>query len=77
MPKLSLSETIARDRNSVRTALQTAMTALDDWSCTYAPEFCDPKRVQEAKNRLSDQGTLYYIAATLAQCRKAMKENND
>jgi hypothetical protein len=67
---------IDKERNSVRTALQIAITALDDWTCTVAPEFCDPQRVAEALSRLMEGGTLSYIANTLEQCRKALKEDN-
>ena len=64
---------VYKDRESIQTALQSAIVALDDWACSYAPEMCDEERVKEAQARLSEYGTLYYIALTLEQCRKALK----
>jgi len=68
---------ISKDRKSLRTALQEAITALDDWTNVYAPELCDPERVKEAKARISEYGTLAYISIVLENCRKAIKEDND
>ena len=59
---------------SLRAALKTAIIALDDWTNTYAPEFCDEERVKQAQNRLTEYGTLYYIATVVKQCRDALKE---
>ena len=36
--------------------------ALDDWIATYAPQFSDPKHVEQARKRLMDNGgTLAYV----------------
>jgi len=58
---------------SLRTALKAAIIALDDWTNTYAPEFCDEERVKQAQNRLTEHGTLYYIATVVKQCSDALK----
>jgi len=60
--------------DALRNALKTAIIALDDWTNTYAPEFCDEERVKQAQNRLTEYGTLYYIATVVKQCRDALKE---
>ena len=36
--------------------------ALEDWIVTYASELSSPERVNQAVERFSDGGTLYYIA---------------
>jgi hypothetical protein len=60
------------DRRSKDTALQAAITALDDWTNLYAPEHCNPQRVAEAKERVGSVGTIAYIADVVAQCRAAL-----
>lgn len=45
-------------------ALKASTVALDDWVNVYAPDMCDEKRVAEAKARLNEGGTLWYIAVT-------------
>lgn len=68
-------EMIDKERNSTRTALQAAITALDDWTHTYAPEFCNPERVKEAEERVYSVGTIAYIADVVTQCRKALNQD--
>ena len=55
----------------VTSALDAAILALDDWINTYAPEFCDEVRVAEAKSRLYENGTLWYLANVVQQCSNA------
>ena len=44
-------------------ALVKSTQALDDWTSTYAEEFCDSERVMAAWRRIMDNGgTLAYIA---------------
>ncbi len=44
-------------------ALVKSTQALDDWTSTYAEEFCDSDRVTAAWRRITDNGgTLAYIA---------------
>src|SRR5271165_2627938 len=53
------------DNTKMREALEDAIVALDDWMNIYASEFCDADRVAEARKRLSQDGSLYYIATVL------------
>jgi len=62
-----------KDKEQVQKALSAAITALDDWTNVFASEFCDEARVEEAKNRLIEHGTVYYIATIVEQCREARK----
>jgi hypothetical protein len=68
-------EMIDEERASMRTALQAAITALDDWTHTYAPEFCNPQRVEAAQERIGQVGTIAYIADVVTQCRKALNQD--
>lgn len=72
-------EMIDEERHSMETALQAAITALDDWLNTYASEFCNPERVKEAEERIGRVGTIAYIADVTALCRSALhrKKPND
>ncbi len=59
---------------ALRAALRRSMAALDDWINTYASKMCDKQRVEEAWQRIKDEGgTLAYIADVQAQNRKALK----
>lgn len=60
---------------ALRAALKRSMTAIDDWLNTYAPEFCDEKRVAEARERLGEYGTIGYIAYVQEQNRNALALN--
>jgi hypothetical protein len=60
---------------SLHTALRAAIVALNDWTCTYAPEFCSEQHVKAAQERVNEFGTLYYIASVTKQCTDALKEN--
>jgi hypothetical protein len=61
---------------ALREAMQAAIIALDDWTNIYAEEFCDPARVEEAKQRVHENGLLHYLATVVQQCRTALKEDN-
>ena len=54
-------------------ALHAAILALGDWVNIYAPEFCDEQRVEEAKARINEQGTLQYVATVIQQCEDSLK----
>lgn len=56
----------------LRAALEIAAVALDDWTRTYAPEFCDSTKVEETHNRIAEMGTLAYIAEARHKIRLAM-----
>lgn len=68
-------EMIDRERSSMRTALQAAITALDDWLNIYASEHCNPQRVAEAQERIGQIGTIAYITDVTTQCRKALNQD--
>jgi len=56
----------------LRLALNTAILALDDWTNTYASDFCDEQRVVEAWKRIKDNGgTVAYICDAVTQCKEA------
>ena len=61
----------------IEDAIDAAITALDDWTCVHAPEYCDENRVKEAERRIRQVGTVYYIATVLEQLREAKKELNE
>jgi hypothetical protein len=61
----------------LRKALDAAILALDDWTNSYAPEFCEEFRVKMARDRIIEHGTLWYIATVVEQCRKAKKATNE
>ena len=53
------------DKEVLTTALDAAILALDDWTNVYASDFCDEAGVAEAKARLNEYGTVWYIANTV------------
>ena len=59
------------DKETLHKALDAAILALDDLTNTYASEFCDETRVAEAKARLNDYSTVWYIANTVQTLAKA------
>lgn len=68
------AELSALDRCSkLEAALRQSMIAIDDWLNIYAEEHCDPKRVAEAKARVYEGGTLYYIATVQEINRAALQ----
>ena len=66
-----------RDAARLRTALQQSMTALDDWLNTYAADQCDADRVEEARQRIMQYGTIGYIAHVQAANRAAMSARSE
>jgi hypothetical protein len=59
------------DKEVLCKAIDAAILALDDWINIYAEDFCDEARVAESKARLSENGTIAYLAYTVQQCREA------
>jgi len=55
-------------------ALKTSVVAIDDWLNTYAAELCDEDRVNEAKKRIMEYGTIGYIAHIQEANRKALEQ---
>lgn len=65
------------DKQKLLEALNAAITALDDWTNTYASDFCDESRVAEAWRRIKDNGgTVAYIADTVKLCKDARDSLN-
>jgi hypothetical protein len=62
------SETIAVPRSIVDSTIQ----ALDDWTVTYASDMCDPEHVKAARRRISEYGTLAYIANRIEALRNCL-----
>jgi hypothetical protein len=65
---------ILRDLEIVRLreALDRSRIAIDDWLHLYASEMCDEARVEEAKKRTNENGTLYYIATVQRAVRDTL-----
>ncbi len=68
---------------SAREALARSTVALDDWLVTYADDMADPSTVRCAQERISERGTLAYIAdvqehnrTTLAAIDEALGDKN-
>lgn len=64
-----------RERD-LRAALERSMVAVDDWLNLYAPECCNQERVDETKARVSENGTLAYIADVQQQSRNALENES-
>ncbi len=43
-------------------ALAAAKDALKTWVCIHAPDLCKEEHVQAARGKVSEFGTLWYIA---------------
>lgn len=54
----------------VEKAVEVVRTALNDWTVTHAPEFCDKANVVAARRRISGEGTLGYICDALGAVNK-------
>lgn len=65
-------EAAANHIETLVVALRRSMVAIDDWLNVYASDLCDPARIEEAKKRISEHGTLSYIAMVQDQNRKAL-----
>lgn len=60
--------------------LERANTALNDWLNIYASDMCEENRVAEAHKRVSEYGTIGYIADVTAEIRSVLAtlgEEND
>jgi hypothetical protein len=67
-------QAILRDLEIVRLreALDRSRVAIDDWLNLYASEMCDEARVEEARKRTNENGTLYYIATVQRTNREVL-----
>jgi predicted RNA-binding Zn-ribbon protein involved in translation (DUF1610 family) len=72
-----LHEKIRNDRATIETlraALRKSTQALDDWTATFASEFCAETRVKEAHDRIMENGgTLAYIAGIVHPNHQLLK----
>ena len=57
--------------------LERCRVALNDWINDWAPEMCDPERVQETEERLSEKGTLMYISEILQAIRVSKGQSDE
>ena len=61
-------------KKDLQAALKRSEIAIEDWFNIYASEFCDEKRVAEARARIRENGgTLAYIADVQKQNKEALK----
>lgn len=57
----------------IRAALESSITAIDDWLHLFAAEeICDDKDVAESRARVREHGTLWYIAEVQSKNREAL-----
>ena len=70
-------ERASAENKRLRDALDQSRIALDDWVNTYAPEFCDAARVEEARARIRQHGTLGYVATVQEQNRRALENSHE
>lgn len=76
-PEIRFLAAMDYERVVLREAIVFAKQALDDWTRSIAPEFCDADKVAETQNRLRDVGTLYYISVVQHQLSKALHGNQN
>ena len=58
----------------LETALNQSFVAIDDWLHSYAPDHCNAQDVAETKKRLSEYGTLWYIASIQKKIRETLRQ---
>jgi hypothetical protein len=47
--------------------IESLRVALNDWTHTYASEFCHEHTVKESRDRIGEYGTIGYIANLLGK----------
>lgn len=75
-----LDEEIAKakaSRDGLREALERSRMAIDDWLHSYAPEFCDEDSVAQTRSRISEKGTLGYIADVQKQNHETLSADEE
>jgi hypothetical protein len=63
----------------VEKAVEAVRAALNDWTATYASEFCDEDAVTAAYKRISNEGTLGYICdahGALGKISQALRDQD-
>ena len=58
-------------------AVEAVRTALNDWTATYASEFCDEDAVAAAHKRMSVRGALSYICGAHGELDKISQALRD
>jgi len=71
-PEIRFLAAMDYERVILQEAIVLAKQALDDWTRTIAPDYCDPEKVAETQSRLREVGTLYYISVVQHQLSKAL-----
>ena len=61
--------------NSYRKALEHCLLVIEDAINLYAPEFCDPDRVEQARTRVRAVGTLAYYADAIQEARRVLTDD--
>ena len=63
--------------SELEAALRQSMIALDDWLNIWAADMCGVDRVEQARERVSRNGTIAYISDVQSINRAALRENPD
>lgn len=66
----ALTEALKRARKAV----ETSRIALDDWLHIFVPEECSLESVIESRERVNENGTIYYIATVQEQNRNVLAD---
>lgn len=64
-------------REPLREALERSRLAIDDWLHSYAPEFCDEDSVAQTRSRISEKGTIGYIADVQKQNHETLSADGE
>lgn len=65
-------EKLRADLTALADALRVSIVALDDWLNIHASDHCDERRVAEARTRINERGTIYYISVVQKTNRDAL-----
>lgn len=60
-------------RDEIAMGLDRSRIAIDDWLNVDFADFCDAERVEEARQRINEMGTVAYIADVQQQNRDLLK----
>ena len=60
------------ENERLREALKDSFRGFNDWLHCYAPEECGKDYVAETRERISERGTLHYIATRLEIIKEAL-----
>lgn len=57
-----------------RSVIEKSFELTQTWCAVHAPDECSEKHVKAAQDRISEGGTLWYIATIAEQLRKYLEE---